>query len=50
MTSDRDKRNKSFSFSPYLTLVNASASIVFERTFDMEPITPIQRAFRDIPV
>jgi hypothetical protein len=50
MTSDRDKRSKLFSFSPYLTFANASVSIVFERTLDMESITLIQRAFHDIPV
>jgi hypothetical protein len=50
MTSDKDKRSKSFSFSSYLTFANASVSIVFERTLDMELITPMQRAFRDIPV
>jgi hypothetical protein len=50
MTSDRDKRSKSFSFSPHLTFANASVSIVFERTLDMEPTTPMQRAFHDTPV
>jgi hypothetical protein len=41
MTSDKNKRSKSFSFSPYLTLANVSVSIVFERIFDIEPITLI---------
>jgi hypothetical protein len=41
MTSDKDKRNKLFSFSSYLIFANASISIVFERTLDMELITLI---------
>jgi hypothetical protein len=39
--SDRNKRNKLFSFSPYLIFINISASIVFERIFDIELITLI---------